>query len=139
VLLVQLPDQVAQPGRRLGDDFADRPGRVLGDALQDGQGGTRPERRAAAHHLVQHALGRGGEEVAAVRPPGLIGRADQPQIRLVDQGGRLKGLVGGFLRHPPGGELPQLVIDEREQLGGGAAIAGRGGIQNAGDIRHSVE
>ena len=49
--------------------------------------------------------------------------SDQPEVRLVDQGGGLEGLAGLLRGHPRGGELAQLVVDEREQLGGGLGVA----------------
>ena len=50
---------------------------------------------------------------------------------------RLAGLLGG---HARGGELPQLVVDEREQLGGGLPSARRGrGIEEAGHFGHAGE
>ena len=48
-------------------------------------------------------------------------------------------MPGGFGRHARGGELPQLVVDEREQLGGGLAVAGLGGLEKSGQIGHEVE
>ena len=37
--------------------------------------------------------------------------------------------------HPRGGELAQFVVDEREQLGGGRRVAGRGGGQESSPHR----
>ena len=65
--------------------------------------------------------------------------ADEPQVRLVDQGGGVEGVAGGFGGHARGGELPQLVVDEREQVGGGLAVAGRGGVEEAGHVGHAAE
>jgi hypothetical protein len=62
--------------------------------------------------------------------------ADQPQVRLVDEGRGLERLAGGFGRHPRGGELAQLVVHERQQVGLGPAVAGRGRIEAAGHIGH---
>ena len=78
-----------------------------------------------------HGLGRGGEEVAAAVP--VLGPVptDQPQVGLVDQGRGLEGLAGLLLGQPRRGELAQLVVDERQQLGGGVRVAGRGGVENA--------
>ena len=45
-------------------------------------------------------------------------------------------MTRGFLLHPCGGEFPQLVVDEREQIGGGPAVAGRSSIEQTGDIGH---
>ena len=71
-------------------------------------------------------------------PAELVGRADQPEVRLVDEGGRLQGVAGGLGGHPRGGELPQLVVDEREQLGGGLAVTGRRGVQESRHVGHSA-
>ena len=59
-----------------------------------------------------HRFGRGGEEVAAAVE---VLVADQPQVRLVDQGGGVEGVPGVLRGHPRGRELPQLVVDERQQ------------------------
>ena len=81
-----------------------------------------------------HRLGRGGEEVrlaVEVLVP------DQPQVSLMNQGGGVEG-VPGFLRgHPRGRELPQLVVDEREQVGRCLAITGRGGVKELSDLGHN--
>ena len=48
--------------------------------------------------------------------------------------------VAGFLRgHACGGELAQLVVDEREQVGRGLAVTGRGGVEQAGDVGHALD
>jgi hypothetical protein len=52
-----------------------------------------------------------------------FGRIDQPYIRLVDQGGGLERLSGLLLCQVLGGELAQLVVDERQELLGGLGIA----------------
>ena len=44
---------------------------------------------------------------------------DQPQIRLVDQGRGLERLAGLLLGQPLGGQLAQLVVDQRQELLGG--------------------
>ena len=54
----------------------------------------------------------------------------------MDQGGRLEGVAGRLGRQPGGGELPQLVVDEREQLGRGLRVAGRGRVEESGDVGH---
>ena len=56
----------------------------------------------------------------------------------MDQGGGLQRLVGGFGRHPCGGELPQLVVHERQQVGRGLAVAGRG-VEEAHHVGHSAD
>ena len=62
--------------------------------------------------------------------------ADQPEVRLVDQGGGLEGLARLLVGQPGGGELAQLVVDEREQLGRGLRVAGLDGGQDLGDVGH---
>ena len=81
-----------------------------------------------------HGLGGGREEVAAAVPVLGVGRADEPEVRLVDQGGGLEGLAGLLAGQPGGGELAQLVVDEREQLGGGLWVPGRAAAE-AGESR----
>ena len=44
-------------------------------------------------------------------------------IDLVHQGGRLEGLPGLLLGQPPGGQLAELLVDEREQRLGGPGVA----------------
>ena len=57
----------------------------------------------------------GGVEVsAAVELP----IPDQLQVGFVNEGGGIEGAAGGFGRHARGGEIPQFVLDEREQLRG---------------------
>ena len=48
--------------------------------------------------------------------------ADQPEVGLVDQGRGLEGLAGLLLRQPLGGQLAELVVDQRA----GAASAALG-------------
>jgi len=86
-----------------------------------------------------HGLGGGGEEVPAAVPAEPVGGADQPEVRLVNQGGGLECLVGGLGGHACGGELSQFVVDEREQLRGGVAVAGRRRVEQASHIGHSDE
>src|SRR5262249_2561360 len=83
-----------------------------------------------------HGLGGGGEEVAAPLPVRPRARADQPQVGLVDQGGRLQRLARLLLSQALGGEAAQLVVDQRQQLGGGVRIALLDGGQDAGDLGH---
>jgi hypothetical protein len=70
-----------------------------------------------------HFLGRRGEEVAATIPvPGDV-LADKPRVRLMHQGGGLERLAGILLRQPLGGELAELIINQRQQLLGGLGVA----------------
>jgi len=80
-----------------------------------------------------HGLGSGGEEVSAAVE---LLVADQPQVRLVDECGGVEGVIGGFGGHAGGGEPPQLVVHEREQVSGGTTITGRGCFEKVGYSRH---
>ena len=46
-------------------------------------------------------------------PVGRRARPDEPEVGLVNQGGRLQGLAGLLVREPLGGQPTQLVIDQR--------------------------
>jgi hypothetical protein len=63
-------------------------------------------------------------------------RPDESEVRLVNQGGGLKGVVGRFGGHACRRESPQLVVHEREQVRGGLAITSRGGVEETGYVRH---
>ncbi len=93
----------------------------------------RPFRPGVVDEDPPHGLGGGGEEVAAAVEL-LI--PDQPQVGFVNEGGGVEGVAGSFGRHARGGELPQLIVDERQQLGRGLAVAGLGGIQELRDLGH---
>ena len=62
--------------------------------------------------------------------------ADQPEVRLVDEGGGLERLARLLPGQPGGGQLAQLVVDEGQQVGRGLRVAGRGGIEELGDVGH---
>ena len=84
------------------------------------RGRRRAWRLACAARLLDqdaaHRLGRGGEEVAAAVPAAAAVDVDEPQVRLVDQGRGLERLPRLLARQPLGGQLPQLVVDQRQQL-----------------------
>ena len=83
-----------------------------------------------------HGFGRRTKEMpAAVPVPGLI-HVDQSQIRLVDQRRGLQRLPRPLLRQALGGQLAQLVIDQRQQLGSGVRVALLDGGQDARDVTH---
>jgi hypothetical protein len=88
------------------------------------------------HQNSAHGFGRGREEMPAVLPACLVGRADQSEICLVDQGRGLKCLTGGFVRHARSGKLPQFVVDEREEIGGSLVVACRGSVQKESHVGH---
>lgn len=93
--------------------------------------------RAFAAGLVDedaaHALGGGGEKMGAVGPARLL-IAAEAEPDLVDECGRLQGLAGGFAGHLGGGEAAQLVINEREELGGGLRITLIDTLENVGNL-----
>src|SRR5262249_62101229 len=60
------------------------------------------------------------------------------QVGLVDQGGALEGRPRPLLGHPRRGEPAQLVVDEREQVGGGLAVTGRRGVQESRHLGHAA-
>src|SRR5262249_30775186 len=76
---------------------------------------------------------------ATVLPPRGVRGADEPEERLVNERGRLEGVPGPLPGQAGRRELAQLVVDEREQLGRRAAVAGRGGVQEAGPVGHCGE
>jgi hypothetical protein len=57
-----------------------------------------------------HGFGGGSKNVATTVEL-LI--SDEPQVGFVNERGGIKGVAGGFGRHPRGGKLPQLIVDER--------------------------
>src|SRR5439155_2580743 len=85
-----------------------------------------------------HGLGGGGEEVSTAVPATVVASPDQPKVCLMNQGGGLEGVVGGLTGHARGGELPQLVVHEREQVGAGPAVTGGGSVQQSRHIGHSA-
>src|SRR5262249_16798269 len=58
---------------------------------------------------------RDGEEVRPTFPSALAA-ADQPQVGLVDQGGRLQGVAGGLASQVALGQSAQFVINQRQQF-----------------------
>ncbi|MDB5311803.1 MAG: hypothetical protein JWO38_6005 [Gemmataceae bacterium] len=83
-----------------------------------------------------HGLGRGGEKVPAVVPAVRIGRPDQPEEGLVDQGGGLQRVAGAFVGHPGGGQSPELVVPEGQEVGRGLSVTATGGVDEAGNLGH---
>ena len=86
-----------------------------------------------------HGLGGGGEEVPPAVPSLAVAGADQPKVGLMNQGSGLEGVVGRLAGHARGGELAQLLVHEREQVGGGLAVAARRGIQKTAHVGHSAK
>src|SRR5262249_16783527 len=84
-----------------------------------------------------HGLGRGGEEVTAAIPALGVLAPDQTEVRLMDQGSWLESLARLLAREARGGQLPQLVVHKREQLGRGVRVAGLDRRQDLRDIGHT--
>jgi len=93
-----------------------------------------PRGRLAARRYDEdeaHGLGGGGEEMAATRE---LAIADEPQVRLVDQGrgSSVAGLLlGQLFRCQP----PQLIVTKGSAVGG-ALVALFKGTQDMGYIAH---
>ena len=83
-----------------------------------------------------HRLGRGGEEVAPAVPACSAARVHQPQVGLVDQGRGLEGLPGLLAGQPLGGQLAQLVVDQRQELLGRLGVALLDRREDAGHVAH---
>jgi hypothetical protein len=62
------------------------------------------------HQDAARSFRPGREKVAAVLPTGFVGGADQPEVRLVNRGGGLEGVLGGLVSHARGGEFAQVVV-----------------------------
>ena len=71
-------------------------------------------RKLAARKLAEEQPGQTLQATALVH---------EAYLRLVDQGRGLERLAGLLLRQLPRRQLAQLVVDQREQLGGGLAVA----------------
>src|SRR5262249_26433684 len=65
---------------------------------------------------LPHGPRRGAEEVSPALPAGIL-VPDQPQVGLVNQGGRLERLPGAQLVRQRLGQAAQLVVDRRHQVG----------------------
>ncbi len=74
--------------------------------------------------------------MAAIGETAGIGRADQPQIRLMDQGRGVERLPRFLAGELFGGGAAQFVIDQRHELLGRLRIAGLDGVEDASDVGH---
>jgi len=81
------------------------------------------------HQDAANGLGGGGEEMAAMVPVLAVGCADQPEVSLMNERGRLQGVARRLVGQPSGGETAQLFVDEREQVGSSLAVPGRRCVQ----------
>ncbi len=64
---------------------------------------------------------------------------DQPQVGLMDQGGGVERVPGPLCGHPRGREFPQLLVDERKQVGRRLEVAVRCGGEEVGDLGHDAQ
>src|SRR4051812_2516390 len=71
----------------------------------------------------------------AAVPPRIAG-ADEPEIRLVNQRGRLERAVSPLAIHALRRELAQLVIHQRQEFTGGPGIAGVDRFEDSRDVGH---
>ncbi len=87
--------------------------------------------------LSAFLLGRGGKKMAATIP-GLLAApvADQSHPGLMDQGSGLQSLTGFFLGQPDRGQLPEFVVNQRQQLLRRRWIAGLDLRKNACNVSH---
>ena len=72
------------------------------------------------------------DEISRLR----LSARNQPHVRLVDQPRRVERLPRFLAGHLCRGEPAQLVVHQRQQLGGGVRVAVLGGGQQAGDVGH---
>jgi hypothetical protein len=86
-----------------------------------------------------HGFGGGGKEMAPPVPAWLIAAADKAQVRFMDEGRGLEGLTGRLVRQPVGRQVPQLLINEREQAGGSLLVTGRCSINETTHVGHSSQ
>src|SRR5262249_18249770 len=80
---------------------------------------------------------RGREEMAPPVPALSLFAADQSDISLMDEGGRLERLAGLLAGQTGGGELSQFVVDEWQQVGRGLRGAGLDGGHDLRDLGHA--
>jgi hypothetical protein len=83
-----------------------------------------------------HRLGGGREEVPPAIPVLFLLLADQPQVRLVDQGRGLERLPRRFPAKPLCRQFAQLLVDQRQELAGRLLVAFRDGVQDLSDLAH---
>ena len=88
------------------------------------------------HEDAAHGFRGGGEEVAAAVPVPRLLDVHQPQVRLVDQRGRLQRLAGLLLGQLLGGEPAEFVVDQGQQVLGVGRVALLDGVQDLGYVTH---
>ena len=85
-----------------------------------------------------HCFGGGGKEMPAAIPVLTLFTAHEPQIDLVHQRRRLERLARRLLRHLLGGQSPQRIVDQRQQLLRRVRIALLDGGQDLRDFVHGI-
>jgi hypothetical protein len=84
----------------------------------DGLGAAPPLRRETPPRAVDqnppHRLGRGAEEVRAALPVAVV-TAEQAQVRLVHELGRIEAVAAAFVPQAPGGKPSELFVQEGQQ------------------------
>ena len=86
-----------------------------------------------------HRLRGRGEEVGAAVPLRLGIFADEPEIGLVHQIGRLEGLPRGLASEPLGGQLAQFLVDQGQELLGCLQVALLDRREDLRDVVHRKE
>jgi hypothetical protein len=86
-----------------------------------------------------HRFGCGGKEMIPAIPGLFRPAANEAQVCLMRERGRLKCLADLLLREPLCGGLPQLVVHQRQEALGSVGLALVNGAQDAGDFLHSVK
>jgi hypothetical protein len=85
---------------------------------------------------ASHGFGSGAEEVATTIPVLRFVRINQTKVGFVNQRRRLKRLPRPFLSHLLRGQLPQLIINQRQKLFCGVRVAGFDLRQDLCDVGH---
>src|SRR5262249_13310730 len=85
-----------------------------------------------------HGLGRRGEEMAAVVPLVASGRADQTEVRFMDEGCRLKCVPGWLGSQAGRGEAAKFVVDQGQQLRGGPRVTLVDRLEELRNLDHGI-
>ena len=86
-----------------------------------------------------HRLRGRREEVSAAVPLRLVTFADEPEIGLVHQVGRLEALPRGLAGEPLGGQPAQFLVDQGQELLGGPRVALLDRREDVRDVAHRSE
>jgi len=89
------------------------------------------------HQDPSHGSSRHTQKVAPVFPTRAL-ELKEPQAGLMDECGRLQGVVASLAGHVASGRLPQLAIDDRKQHVVGSSIPLTQPRQKSGHIRFHI-